>query len=125
MHCFALLIPDQLFIGRAAAILQLASKKLPPTINKVEAKYRFALVRDWTMASPTLLLLIDREQRAMSQIDELNIVIRHKGGKVIAGAPELSLYTKADDVHAAITALEQKRAVFLSCSSQVARSAFL
>ena len=27
---FALLIPDQLFIGRAGAILQLASKKLPP-----------------------------------------------------------------------------------------------
>src|SRR5262245_51720799 len=28
--CFALLIPDQLFIGPAGAITQLASKKLPP-----------------------------------------------------------------------------------------------
>src|SRR5262249_51277254 len=45
----------------------------------------------------------------MSRIDELDIVIRHKGGKVIAGVPQLSLYVKADDVHAAITALEQKR----------------
>ena len=48
----------------------------------------------------------------MSRIDELDIVIRHKGGKVIAGIPQLSLYSKADDVHAAITALEQKRTVF-------------
>src|SRR5215510_8379456 len=48
----------------------------------------------------------------MSRIDELDIVIRHKGGKVIAGIPQLSLYAKADDVHAAITALEQKRTAF-------------
>src|SRR5262249_25079187 len=48
----------------------------------------------------------------MSRIDELDIVIRHKGGKVIAGIPQLSLYTKADEVHAAITALEQKRTAF-------------
>ena len=48
----------------------------------------------------------------MSRIDELDIVIRHKGGKVIAGVPQLSLYVKADDVHAAIAALEQKRTAF-------------
>lgn len=48
----------------------------------------------------------------MSRIDELDIVIRHRGGKVIAGIPQLSLYAQADDVHAAITALEQKRTVF-------------
>jgi len=48
----------------------------------------------------------------MSRIDELDIVIRHKGGKVIAGAPQLSLYAKADNVHAAITALEQKRTAY-------------
>jgi hypothetical protein len=48
----------------------------------------------------------------MSRIDELDIVIRHRGGKVIAGIPQLSLYAKADDVHAAITALEQKRTAF-------------
>jgi hypothetical protein len=48
----------------------------------------------------------------MSRIDELDIVIRHKSGKVIAGIPQLSLYVKADDVHAAITALEQKRAAY-------------
>ena len=48
----------------------------------------------------------------MSRIDKLDIVIRHRGGKVIAGIPQLSLYAQADDVHAAITALEQKRTVF-------------
>ena len=42
----------------------------------------------------------------MSRIDELDIVIRHKGGKVVAGIPQLSLYAKADDIHAAVTALE-------------------
>ena len=48
----------------------------------------------------------------MSRIDELDIVIRHKGGKVIAGVPQLSLYVKADDIHAAITALGQKRMAY-------------
>ncbi len=43
----------------------------------------------------------------MSRIDELDIVIRHKSGKVIAGMPQLSLYAKADEIHAAITALER------------------
>ena len=50
----------------------------------------------------------------MSVIDELDIVIRQKSGKVTAGIPQLGLYSKADDVHAAITALEQKRAAFLA-----------
>jgi hypothetical protein len=48
----------------------------------------------------------------MSRIEELDIVIRHKDGKVIAGIPQLSLYAKADDVHSAITALEQKRTAY-------------
>jgi len=54
----------------------------------------------------------------MSRIDEFDIVIRHKGGKVTAGIPQLGLYATADDVHAAITALEQKRAAFLADLSE-------
>jgi hypothetical protein len=54
----------------------------------------------------------------MSRIDELDIVIRHKSGKVTAGIPQLGLYATADDVHAAITALEQKRAAFLADLSE-------
>ena len=50
----------------------------------------------------------------MSRIDELDIVIRHKSGKVTAGIPQLGLYATADDVHAAITSLEQKRSAFLA-----------
>jgi len=46
----------------------------------------------------------------MSRIDELDIVIRQKRGKVVAGIPQLSLYASGSDVQAAITALEQKRA---------------
>jgi len=41
----------------------------------------------------------------MSPIEELDIVIRHKDGRVTAGIPQLALYVTADDVHAAITAL--------------------
>jgi hypothetical protein len=48
----------------------------------------------------------------MSRIEKLDIVIRHKNGKVIAGIPQLSLYAKADDIHSAITALEQKRTAY-------------
>jgi hypothetical protein len=50
----------------------------------------------------------------MSPIDELDIVIRHKGKKVSAGIPQLALWATAGDAHAAITALEQKRAGFLA-----------
>jgi hypothetical protein len=54
----------------------------------------------------------------MSRIDELDIVIRHRSGKVTAGIPQLGLYATADDVHAAITSLEQKRAAFLADLSE-------
>jgi hypothetical protein len=50
----------------------------------------------------------------MSGIDELDIVIRHKGAKLSAGIPQLALWATAADAHAAITALEQKRAAFLA-----------
>ena len=54
----------------------------------------------------------------MSGIDELDIVIRHKGTKVSAGIPQLALWVTAGDAHAAITALEQKRAAFLADAAE-------
>jgi hypothetical protein len=45
----------------------------------------------------------------VSRIEELDIVIRRKDGRVTAGIPQLALYVTADDVRAAITDLEQKR----------------
>jgi hypothetical protein len=50
----------------------------------------------------------------MGGIGELDIVIRHKGAMVRAGIPQLALWATAADAHAAITALEQKRAAFLA-----------
>ena len=41
----------------------------------------------------------------MSRVDELDVVIRHKGGKVIAGIPQIGLYAKGDDVNVALAAL--------------------
>jgi hypothetical protein len=50
----------------------------------------------------------------MSHINECDIVIRQKNGKVRAGIPQLGLYATADEIHAAITALELKRMAFLN-----------
>src|SRR5262249_33269984 len=50
----------------------------------------------------------------MSSIDELDIVIRRKSGKVTAGIPQLGLYATGNEVGAVLAALEQKRAVFLA-----------
>jgi hypothetical protein len=50
----------------------------------------------------------------MSRIDELDIVIRHKGSKLVAGIPQLMMYATADDIYAAVTALEKKRAALLA-----------
>jgi hypothetical protein len=54
----------------------------------------------------------------MSRIEELDIVIRHKGGKVTAGIPQLGLYATGNEVDAAMAALEQKRAAFLADLSE-------
>jgi len=54
----------------------------------------------------------------MSSIDELDIVIRRKSGKVTAGIPQLGLYATGNEVGAAIAALEQKRAAFLADLSE-------
>jgi hypothetical protein len=51
---------------------------------------------------------------AMSRIEELDIVIRHKGAQVSAGIPQLALWATAGDPHAAVTALEQKRTRFVA-----------
>ena len=54
----------------------------------------------------------------MSRI-ELELVIRRKDGKVVAGIPELKLYAKADDIQAAVTASERKRAAFIADLSEM------
>jgi hypothetical protein len=47
-------------------------------------------------------------------IDELQIVIRQKDGKVLASIPQLNLYAKATDIDAALAALNAKKANFVS-----------
>jgi hypothetical protein len=54
----------------------------------------------------------------MRHVGELDIVIRHKGTKVSAGIPQLALWATAGDAHAAITALEQKRAALLADAAE-------
>jgi hypothetical protein len=50
----------------------------------------------------------------MSQLDELDVVIRRKGGKVIAGIPSIGLYAPADTVAAALDALEARKITYQS-----------
>ncbi len=50
----------------------------------------------------------------MSRVDELDVVIRHKGGKVIAGIPQIGLYAKGDDVNVALAALDARKKAFVT-----------
>src|ERR1700730_2714854 len=50
----------------------------------------------------------------MPQLDELVVVIRRKGGKVIAGIPSVGLYASADTVAAALDALEARKVAYQS-----------
>ena len=44
----------------------------------------------------------------MSVLDELEIIIRQKDGKVLASIPQLNLYAKAANIDAALAALNAK-----------------
>jgi hypothetical protein len=93
----------------------LSPPALVVTIGNKQHAFHFD-TKVWRIFDELLAALIGQNEGTltMSIIDELDIVIRHKSGKVTAGIPQLGVYAKADDVHAAITALEQKRAEFLA-----------
>ena len=50
----------------------------------------------------------------MSVIDELEIIIRQKDGKVVASIPQLNLYAKAANVDAALASLDAKKAALVA-----------
>src|SRR5947207_6727993 len=50
----------------------------------------------------------------LSQLDELDVVIRRKGGKIIAGIPSVGLYASAGTVAAALDALEARKVAYQS-----------
>ena len=52
--------------------------------------------------------------RRMNVLDELEIIIRQKDGKVLAGIPQLKLYAKAANIDAALTALNAKKAALVA-----------
>lgn len=45
----------------------------------------------------------------MTNLDKLDIVIRHADGKVVAGIPQIALYARADNAAAALDGLERKK----------------
>ncbi len=45
----------------------------------------------------------------MSRLDEFDIVIRRKGGSLVAGIPQLNLYARGKDVDAALAELDKKK----------------
>ena len=50
----------------------------------------------------------------MSVLDELEIIIRQKDGKVLASIPQLNLYAKTANIDAALAALNGKKAALLA-----------
>lgn len=46
---------------------------------------------------------------ARDKLDELDIVIRHVDGQVVAGIPQIALYAKAENAAAALEDLERKK----------------
>ena len=48
----------------------------------------------------------------MSRLDELDVVIRRKNGKVVAGIPSIGLYASASDPAAAFAALEARKIAY-------------
>src|SRR5215203_3691069 len=50
----------------------------------------------------------------MNKFDDLDVVIRRKNDKTIAGIPDLGLFAKGHDLNAALAALEVKKQTFLA-----------
>lgn len=50
----------------------------------------------------------------MNKFDQLDVLIRHKNGKIIAGMPQIGLFAKGSDVNGALAALDLKKNAFLA-----------
>lgn len=50
----------------------------------------------------------------MNRVDELDVIIRRKKGRVIALIPQLNLYAKGDDVQAAMADLDEKKKILVA-----------
>jgi hypothetical protein len=50
----------------------------------------------------------------MRKMDELEVVIRHKNDRFTAGIPQLGLFAKADNINAALAALDVKKNAYLA-----------
>ena len=50
----------------------------------------------------------------MTSVDELDIVIRRRGGRIVAGIPQIKLYAKAANAELALAALEEKKKIFMA-----------
>ena len=50
----------------------------------------------------------------MSDVDKLDVVIRHRDEKIIAGIPQIGLYAKGDSVSAALAALDMRKKAFVA-----------
>jgi hypothetical protein len=55
----------------------------------------------------------------MSPLDQADVVIRRRNGKIFARIPQLSLYAKGDSVEAALAALETKKAALAADLAEV------
>jgi Bacterial membrane protein YfhO len=55
------------------------------------------------------LVVSPQGNRRMSRLDDLDMVIRRRNGKILANIPQLGLYGKGENVEAALAALDAKK----------------
>lgn len=55
----------------------------------------------------------------MNPLDQVDVLIRRRNGRVLASIPQLSLYAKGDDVDAALAALDAKKAALAAELAEV------
>jgi hypothetical protein len=106
-------VPRSFRLGAAISVASLLVLVVP--IIGIGVWHRVATSKSTVPTAARRPLTVSSEgSRSMNVIDELQIVIRQKDGKVLASIPQLNLYAKAADIDAALAALNAKKATFVS-----------
>ena len=101
--------PRSFRIGAAISVVSLLVLVVP----LISAGMRRRVATGKSSAMP-MATVSSEGSRSMNVIDELQIVIRQKDGKVLASIPQLNLYAKGANIDAALAALNAKKAIFVS-----------
>ena len=105
-------VPRSFRIGAAISVVSLLVLVVP--IIGIGMRRRVTGRKSTVPMAARSPLTVSSEGSCSMNIDELQIVIRQKDGKVLASIPQLNLYAKAANIDAALAALNAKKATFVS-----------